>query len=202
MRGWTGPLGLYVPGESWVHRSPSGVKLLLLLGATAVVATVPSLPLALGGVMTAVLLAWSAGLPAKPQLRTLRRVLLSLAPWGAIVWWQRGGDEAVELVFDLATALLLAAVLTATTRADALADSLTRACRPLDRWGFSSERFALMVALMLRAIPVLFATFSDVQEAARARGLGRSPQAYLVPFALRTVGRAQTTGDALTARGL
>ena len=39
-------------------------------------------------------------------------------------------------------------------------------------------------------------------RAARARGLERSPRALVVPIALRTVARAQTTGEALHARGI
>ena len=41
-----------------------------------------------------------------------------------------------------------------------------------------------------------------VVEAARARGLGRHPRAYLTPFVIRVVARAHETGDALHARGI
>ncbi len=42
----------------------------------------------------------------------------------------------------------------------------------------------------------------ETRDAARARGLGRHPRAYLTPFVIRVVARAHETGDALTARGL
>ena len=58
------------------------------------------------------------------------------------------------------------------------------------------------VGIMLRAIPALLETFAETRDAARARGLDRSPRALLVPAAVRTVSRARATGDALAARGL
>jgi biotin transport system permease protein len=81
-------------------------------------------------------------------------------------------------------------------------DAVARAARPLRRVGVAPETVALAVGLMLRAVPALAATASDVRDAARARGLERSPRALLVPAAVRAVGRARLTGDALAARGL
>ncbi|HWS57966.1 MAG TPA: energy-coupling factor transporter transmembrane component T, partial [Actinotalea sp.] len=91
---------------------------------------------------------------------------------------------------------------TTTTPTDVLLDLLSRAARPLRRVGLEPETFALAVALMLRAIPALGAMFTEVRDAARARGLEGSARAQLVPFAVRAVARARLTGEALAARGI
>lgn len=202
MARWMGPLGLYVPGTGPIHRCPAGIKFLALVAVTVALSMTRSLLLAVIGLVVTLALTAAAGIAPLRQWRSLRRVLLSLAPLGAFVWWQYDWRTATEMVFDLAAAILLAALMTATTRADVLVAALAKATQPLDRWGFSSERFALAIALMLRAIPALFETLGEVRDAARARGLERSPHAYLVPLALKTVARAHLSGDALAARGL
>ena len=97
--------------------------------------------------------------------------------------------------------------LTATTRIDDLIDAVVAGARVLRRIPglgrhIDPDVVALTIALMLRTIPALFTTAGEVQDAARARGLERSPRALVVPIALRTVARAQSTGEALHARGI
>jgi len=43
---------------------------------------------------------------------------------------------------------------------------------------------------------------AESRDAARARGLDRDPRAVVVPAAVRAVGHARRTGEALAARGL
>jgi biotin transport system permease protein len=49
---------------------------------------------------------------------------------------------------------------------------------------------------------VLVGTTLESRDAARARGLDRDPRALVIPAAVRMVGHARATGDALAARGL
>ena len=79
---------------------------------------------------------------------------------------------------------------------------MARALGPLRRVGGAPETVALAVGLMLRAVPALMRTATEVRDAARARGLERDPRALLVPAAVRAVGRARATGKALAARGI
>ncbi|RYE75981.1 MAG: energy-coupling factor transporter transmembrane protein EcfT, partial [Myxococcales bacterium] len=51
-------------------------------------------------------------------------------------------------------------------------------------------------------IPRTIAIAEETRDAARARGLQRSPRARLIPMVLRVVAHARATGDALHARGL
>lgn len=199
---WAGPLGLYRPGTSVLHRARPGAKLagLALLGVAAVALRGPESAVAL--LLGAVGLAAVGRLPLIPTLRSLVPILLTSAVLGAYQWWFRGPDAAVEVVADLLALVLAASVVTATTRADQMLDTLGAAARPLRHVGLRPELVALALGLMLRTIPALVQTWGEVRDAARARGLEREPRALLVPSALRTVARAHAVGDALAARGL
>ncbi len=195
-------LGLYHPGDSPAHRAPLRVRMVVLaLFGVAVVVLRGPWP-ALAGVAVAVLAAAVAGLPWRTTLRGLRPVLLTAAAVLTYQTWQRGWAVGAEVAGDLVALVLAGTVVTATTPTDVLLDGLSRAVRPLRRFGLAPEGFALAVALMLRTVPAIGDLFGEVRDAARARGLERSPRAILVPFAIRTVGRARAVGDALAARGI
>ncbi|MDM7830949.1 energy-coupling factor transporter transmembrane component T [Cellulomonas edaphi] len=199
---WAGPLGLYHPGDSLLHRCPPGVKLagLAVAGIAIAVARGPL------SAAVAVLLAVATHVVSRvPWHRTSRGVLgtlVTLLLVGAYQWWVRGWAVAAEVVLDVVALVLLATVLTATTRADTLLEVLARVARPLRRVGLSPETFALACGLFLRTVPVLVQTSLEARDAARARGLENNPRAVLVPSAVRMVAHARATGDALAARGL
>lgn len=196
------PLGVYVRRDTALHRARAGTKLasLVVLSLIVVFARGPLLALAL---LTGVcgLVGWSR-MGWRPLARTLRGVLLVAALLGGYQAWQRGGSVAIEVVADLLTLVLASLVLTATTPLDAVLDAVTHALRPFRRWGVDPERVALAFSLMIRAVPETLRIALETRDAARARGLGRSPRALLVPFVVRVVARARATGEALDARGV
>lgn len=199
---WAGPLGLYRPGATVLHRAGPGAKLggLAALGVLVVVLRGPGSAAAL---LAAVAGAAGLGrLPLRATARSVLPVLLTATLLGAYQWWARGWQVGVEVAVDLVSLVLAATVVTSTTPADRMLDALGAAARPLRRVGLPPETVALAVGIMLRAIPALLETFTETRDAARARGLDRSPRALLVPAAVRTVARARATGDALAARGL
>jgi biotin transport system permease protein len=59
-----------------------------------------------------------------------------------------------------------------------------------------------MFAIMLRTIPQVSTIMQESRDAARARGIRRSPSALMIPTATRTVGFALDLGAALHARGI
>lgn len=195
-------LGAYRPGRSVLHRIPAGPKLGLLAayGAVAVVLRGPASAVALLAVSLALTLV--AGMPVRGTLRRLRGLLVLAVVVGAFQTWQRGWPVAVHVVGDLLALVLAALVFTATTPVDDVLTAVERGLRPFRRLGVRPERVALAFSLVLRAIPGILETARETRAAAKARGLERSPRALLVPLAVRTVGRAYETGDALAARGL
>ncbi|WP_034608641.1 energy-coupling factor transporter transmembrane protein EcfT [Cellulomonas sp. URHD0024] len=199
---WTGPLGLYHPGTSPLHRARAGLKLAILALFTLAVALAHGPRSALVALGIALLLQLVSRVPWHRTTRGLLPTLVVAAMIGAYQWWARGWATAVEVSVNLVALVLISTLLTATTRADALLDVLARIARPLRHVGLSPEVFGLTVGLFLRTIPVLVRTTSETRDAARARGLERHPRAVLVPAAVRMVAHARATGDALAARGL
>lgn len=194
--------GIYWPGDSPLHRSPAGAKLLVLAAGSLTLAVRRDfVALGIAALVVTALYAvarvpWSA---AWAQVRPLRWVVVLL---GAAQVVLSGWQLAVAVVGALVVLVAAAGLLTLTTRVSALIDSFTRLLRPIARWGVDPERVGLMVALTVRTVPVIAGIRDEVAEARRARGLERSPRALLVPLVVRTVRHADQLGEALVARGV
>lgn len=195
-------LGLYVPGHSPVHRLPAGAKLalLLLVGAGSVLLDSWWQVAAL---LVLVLVGYPlAGLSLRTALRQVRP-LVWIAGFAAVVHVVVSGWERAGVVLGvLASLVLLAALVTLTTRATAMVDAIVTACRPLRRLGIDPERVGLVLTLGIRCVPVVVGLAEEVREAQLARGLGSSPQAFAVPLIVRSLRHADALGEALVARGV
>jgi len=195
-------LGLYVPGHSVVHRLPAGAKLLLLLlvGAGSVLLdswwqVAGLLVLVLGGYPL-------AGLSLRTALGQVRP-LVWIAGFAAVVHVVVSGWERAGVVLGvLASLVLLAALVTLTTRATAMVDAIVTGCRPLRVLGVDPERIGLVLTLGIRCVPVVVGLAEEVREAQQARGLGASPRAFAVPLIVRSLRHADALGEALVARGV
>ncbi|MFC5676335.1 energy-coupling factor transporter transmembrane component T family protein [Aeromicrobium endophyticum] len=192
----------YRPGSTLLHRLPAGPKLglLALYGVVTVVATGPW---SAAGFLafSLVLVAW-VRIPWRVALRPLRPLLLVVVLVTAFQVWQKGWPTAVHVVGDLLALFVAAMVFTATTRIDAMLDAIVRGLGPFRRVGVKPEKIALAFSLMIGAIPGVMTIARETREAAKARGLERSPRALLVRMAIRTVAHAYDTGAALHARGI
>jgi len=195
-------LGAHRTARTPLDRLGVGPKLGALAGLGLAVVATHGVPAALGLLVVATAAAALAALPPGPTLRGLLPVLVTAALAGAYQAWARGWGPAVEVVADLLTLVLGAAVVTATTPTDRLLDALARAARPLRRVGVPPDLVALAVALVLRTVPEIARTVHEVRDAARARGVERDPRVWLTPAVLRVVGRARDLGEALAARGI
>lgn len=202
MNAHTRVFGLYLPGESPVHRWPVWLKYLLMFGLGIAPFLIGRLWVSAAALLISVALLFVARLPWRVSLRL---------PW--VFWLMMGLLVAYHVVFtswragvlylaNLLTAIYLARLLTMTTPAAALMDAIASAARPLRVVGIDPDRIALAVALMWRSIPYLLGSIGDVRDAARARGLERSALRFVLPVIVGAVGYALQTGDALKARGL
>lgn len=195
-------MGSHRPGTTWLHRLPAGAKLLGMMALSIPVVAVRGPVSGLVAVVAALVLVVWSGMGWRVALRILRALLLIAVLVAAYQLWQRNWALAAEQVADLVALVLLAGVLTATTAVDDILDAVTAALGPLRRFGVRPERVALAFSLVLRAIPTTLEVALETREAARARGLERSPRALLTPMVVRTVSHARATGDALHARGI
>lgn len=202
MRGHAHLLGAYVPGQSLLHRAPLWLKFTAVVVLSALVLGVRQLEVTL--VVLALVLAAGllAGLGAGTVLRPLRAMAPVLLVLGAFQWWANGLEVAAVVVLGILTCVLAARLLTLTTTGQRLLDGMVSAAKPFQFLGADPERFGLTLSLMVRSIPYLLGSAADVRDAAKARGLERSPRALLMPVIINAVAYARQTGEALSARGL
>jgi len=195
-------LGLYLPGTSWVHRLPAGVKLaaLVLLGVASIL--IDGVVTVTAGVALMLVLYGIAGFTPRlawRQVKPLRWILLFIV---AFQWWARGWQSAVDVVGVIVLLVLAAALVTLTTRTSALVDVIIAVLRPLRPLRVQPERVGLLIALGIRAVPIAAGFSTEVRDAQRARGLGASPRAYAAPLIVKSLRHADSVGEALVARGL
>lgn len=194
-------IGLYREGHSVIHRLPAGAKLagLLLAGLVSpfvrsTVATTAALILVLAGYAL-------ARMPVRVLLQMLRPLLFVMVPLALFQTVVAGWQRAFVIVGVLVALVLLANLVTLTTRTSDLIDVVVRVCGPLRRVGVNPERVGLMLQLAIRAVPLVIDLGRRVREAQHARGLGASPRAFAVPLIVGALRRADAMGDALAARG-
>ncbi|GAB2741726.1 energy-coupling factor transporter transmembrane component T family protein [Nocardioides pakistanensis] len=195
-------LGLYVPGGSALHRMRAGTKLLLMLlaGVGSVLLDRPwQVAVAVVAVLAGYRLAGLGLRIAWRQARPLVWVLGFVAVFHLVV---TGWERAVVFVGVITFLVLLAALVTLTTRTTDMVDAVVTAIGPLQRFGVDPERVGLMLALGIRSVPVVVGLAEEVRDAQRARGLTASPRAFAVPLIVRSLRHADALGDALVARGV
>lgn len=195
-------LGVYRPGTTPLHRAPVGAKVAGLFVLSTVIVVVHGPAWGAGFLALAVVVALVGRVPLRSTVRGLRPVLVFAIVVAAFQWWWTGPTRAAESLLDLLALGLLALTLSVTTSTTAMLDAFTRWISPLRPLGVSPERVALTIGLAISSIPGTVQLALETRDAARARGLERSPRAYLTPFVIRVVAKAHETGDALQARGL
>lgn len=195
-------LGLYVPGRTVWHRMGVGPKYLVFLALTVVALVVDGLGPVLAVLAVALLLVASTRVPLRLAwglpvgLLVLFAVLVGYHAIAGTL------ETGLMVVVTILVALYGSRLVLLTTPLPVLVDALVALVRPLRRIGVDPEGFGLAVAVLIRSIPHVAASFSEVRDAARARGLTRNPFAAVTPVVIQAVAFARSTGDALVARGL
>lgn len=193
---------LFVPGTSAVHRLGAGTKLLVLL-ATGIALAVWRSPWQVGLALALVVVAYAvARLPLRVLLRQVAGLAWVAVPLLAFQWVFASWQTGVGIVGSFVTLVLLAGLVTLTTRTTAMVDVVVRSCGWLRRFGVEPERVGLMLALGIRSVHVVIGLAEEVREAQHARGLRASPRAFAVPLIVRSLRHADRLGEALSARGV
>lgn len=195
-------LGSYVPGDSVVHTAPLWLKFTGVVLASALVLGFRQLSVTVVVVLLVVGVSRLAGLALPAVLRPVLTMAPVLLVLGAYQWWMHNGIVSLVVVLNIVTCVLAARLLPLTTPGQRLLDGMVSAAKPFRFLGADPERFGLTLSVMIRSIPYLLGSVTDVRDAAKARGLERSPRALLVPVVINAVAYAKQTGEALAARGL
>ncbi|MCE6997199.1 energy-coupling factor transporter transmembrane protein EcfT [Saccharothrix sp. S26] len=194
-------LSLYHDARSPVHALPAGAKLLTLFAVGTGLFFVRSLP-GLGITLAVVVALYAvARVPWRTAWGQLRPVLpftaLILVAQLVLTDWR----TAVLVGVRILVLVLLANLVTLTTRTSAMITAIEVALGPLRPLGVRPERVGLLVALTIRFIPVIKEQADQVRAAQKARGVERS-FAFLTPLLIKTLRLADGLGEALDARGL
>lgn len=198
----TGLTGVYVPGDSVLHRLPAGAKLLgLLLSATALLLLGSPVRLGLAAVVVALLYAVSGvgAAAAWAQIRPLRWFAAALFVMQLVIADLSG---AITVTLRVVLAVALAGLVTLTTRTSVMMACLERCLAPARHVGLDPFRLSLLLSLTVRSVPVVTALAARVRQAQQARGVERSLRAFAVPLVVSTLRYADALGEALRARGL
>ncbi|MCF8603987.1 energy-coupling factor transporter transmembrane protein EcfT [Gordonia sp. HY442] len=196
-------IGVYVPGNSLLHRLPAGLKFVLLAASiitmTFVVRTPMAAGIAVGAAIVAFAIAW---VPVKLVWAQIRGVVWILAGLFVLQWILSDWRNAVVVCSILLASVCLAAVVTLTTRTADMLSALNTALSPLARLGVRTDFVAMTFALTIRSIPLIAEVFNQVDEARRARGLRPGPRVLFAPAILATLDTADGFAETLAARGL
>ena len=195
-------LAVYVPGDSVLHRLPAGVKLAtLLLSCIGILLLREPWQIAVALVVVAGLYAL-ARLPLPTMLAQARPLVLFAGVLLAFQWVVAGWEKAVVVVGGIVVVVLLAGLVSLTTRTTEIVEVVVAMARPLARFGVEPEHIGLLVALGIRSVAVVVDLSRDVRQAQVARGASASPMAFVTPLVIRTLRHADRLGDALVARGM
>ena len=194
-------LSLYVPGDSLVHRLSAGTKLLILFAAGAALFAVSGIAVHAIELAAIAVLFRIAGLPWRDTLHQLRPALLFLVPIFLFHVFVTDWALGLETVLRIVVLLLLAVLVTLTTRLSDMIDVIERAARPLRHVGVNPSKVGMMLSMVIRFIPLMVREAQEILEAQRARGLDRSAIALLVPLLIKTLKMADNLSDAIDARG-
>lgn len=197
----TPTLGSFRPGASPLHRLPAWSKVLTLF-IWAIVSMVITDPVTALGLCAAALLLLVSVLPSpKPTLKGLGFILVVAAMTAAYQVYRGYVAAGIDIAADLVGLFALSLAVTGSTSMNDMLDFAARLARPFRRI-LPPTIPGLMFAIMLRTIPEVANIMRESRDAAKARGIRRSPSALMIPTATRTVGFALDLGAALHARGI
>jgi biotin transport system permease protein len=194
-------LGLYLHRDSPLHALPAGVKMGGLLGVGTALVFFSSLVVVSGALVGTLGLCALARLRPRELAPVFRLSALALLPLFVLQALVAGWEPALVTVLRLLVLMGLASLVSLTTRASDMLDTLERLLRPLARLGLSPARLSLLLSLTLRFIPLLATWLREVREAQRVRGLEGHPLAVLVPLLVKTLRTADALAEAIDARG-
>ena len=192
---------LYVPGRSLVHRVPAGAKLAALMAGSSALFVVSGIAVHLAELLAVLALFQVARLPWREVFDQLRPALVFLVPiflfHAFVTDWVLG----LETVLRILVLLLLAVIVTLTTKLSDMIDILERAMKPLCFVGINPSKVGMMLSMIIRLIPLLMREAGEILEAQRARGLDRNAIALLVPLLIKALKMSDDLSDAMDARG-
>lgn len=192
--------GLYIDGNSALHRAAAGLKVLALVLLGTGVFLIPDWPVLVGVLVSVLLLYPVAGFGPRVLWAQIRPILWLLVLFFAVQLWLNDWQAGLVVIFRLAAIVIFAGLVTLTTKTSDMLAALERAMQPLARFGVNPEKVSLAFSMVLRFIPVIAQVGHEIRDAQCARGLDKSVLALIVPLIIRTLKMADDVADAIDAR--
>ncbi|MFC1728713.1 energy-coupling factor transporter transmembrane component T family protein [candidate division KSB1 bacterium] len=221
-------LGHYYPGTSLLHRLDPRTKLLALIPLIISVTVNQDVSILIGLCCLTAVLVLSSGVPVRLFLTQLKtffiligvtillhavmtagRALFTLPLIGLSVSGE-GLRIGLFLGFRLLVLIVLSLILMFTTTPVGMTDGLEKLLRPLKRLGLPSDKFAMMLGISFRFIPILFEEADRIRKAQIARGAVftgsimsriKNSVSVVIPLFISVFHRANSLALALEARG-
>jgi biotin transport system permease protein len=193
---------LYRPGTSLIHRLPAGPKLIALMLLAIAITVFASNAWYIAGASALVVAGYFAAgfgpLEILRQLWTLRWIVaITLITQVIFLPLPVAATNTGRVV----TVVMLATLVTLTTRTSALLDAVERGLGPLRRIGVDPARVGLLMAMTITIVPVIAGFASTIRDAQRARGATPRLRILVMPLLVMSLKHADELGDALIARG-
>jgi biotin transport system permease protein len=193
-------LPLYIHRNSAIHRIGAGAKLTLLF-AVSLALSLQNNPALLTCILAGVIALFAAAkLPFQTVWNALKPALFMVVMFASLQAAIAGVNAALVTLLKVTGLILLASLVTVTTRFSDMAEFLSRAAKPLSLTGFSPAKFGLALALAIRFIPELMNAYAEIQAAREARGARRLSITAFGPLLIKVLRMVSDIGDALTAR--
>lgn len=188
-------ISLYFPGESALHKTSAGIKLLVLAGTLIAISLLPKTWLAASvSLLITIALYLLAGLSVKGILANIWKLKFLLLivgiPQLLLVGVVQGSYNTVSVV----TGILLAMLVTLTTKSSEIVSLIQKITR--------SENFGLLIALSLNAIALVGEIAKGIIEAGKARGVKVRPVRQITNLFVISLKNADDYAEALAARGV
>jgi biotin transport system permease protein len=115
--------------------------------------------------------------------------------------------DVLSATTRLTVAMLLASLLSLTTKTRDLLDSIesglgSKWLRPLRRLGLKPATVSLAFAMTMNAIPMIMKFLNQTKEAQAARGIKPTPVRMTIPLLVASLKYADEYAEALAARGV
>lgn len=192
----------YISHQTWLHRISAGAKLFALAVATVLLLPLSRWPFLLLPLLAAVLLYATLGRPGLKRFVHLKGLLVMILAIGFFQMLMTSIDSALLTVIRILVMVMLADLVSITTTMQQMMRAITPLFRPLAFLGVSVQRLSLMVALVVRFVPLLLSLWNVQSEAWRAR-TGKSGGIRLIaPFARETLRLSDHVAESLAARSL
>jgi biotin transport system permease protein len=194
-------ISIYLHGESWAHRLPASLKLLVVAIGSLILFRVQDFWVFLPCLAVVIGLYASLGREGLMQLKLLRGLSMFLAILLGLHWFSGTFFEGVTVVLRLIVMILAANFVSITTRMDDMLEAVQPLFKPLQWLGMSPRKPALGVTLVLRFAPHMLEVFSMLREAYQARSGAKNSWRLLAPFAIQSLRMSDNVAEALKARG-